>query len=82
MAMLRPMREVSVSPAIALPPSYQPATQANAAIIELAPGLERVQTDDLVEEPMDYTPFPAGHVVAPTFPDEAWTDDDSGPMGF
>lgn len=46
---------------------------------EVAPLNER---QDLVEEPMDYSPIIQGHLAAPDAVSEAWTDDDSGPMGF
>jgi hypothetical protein len=37
--------------------------------------------DDLIEEPMDYTPIAPGRVAAPEHPPEEWPDG-SGPTGF
>jgi len=66
-----------MTPAIA-PPAYQPPTASVSAVMVYVAD----SYDALVEEPMDYAPIAAGQIAGPDFEDEAWTDDDSGPMGF
>lgn len=71
-----------MTPAIAPPPMYRTPT-ASAAIVMLAADFDVADVgSDLVEEPMDYSPVASRLLAAPDFADEAWTDDDSGPMGF
>jgi len=60
------------------PPIFQPRTASSAVVMVVPPYVP----DDLVEEPMDYRPIAPGRLAAPQFPDEAWADDGSGPMGF
>lgn len=72
-----------MSPAIE-PPAYMPPTASMSSNIDLDDfELLMVDFDDeLVEEPMDYEPLASGDVQGPDLEDEAWTDDDTGPMGF
>jgi hypothetical protein len=68
--------------AIAPPLEYRPPT-GSAATVMLAADLDVADaSNELVEEPMDYTPISGSRLAAPDLADEAWTDDDTGPMGF
>ncbi len=65
------------------PPDLQPSTASSAIVVLPYDGLARYEVDDLVEEPMDYTPIEPGRLAAPDFPDEMEPDDDDvGPMGY
>jgi hypothetical protein len=60
------------------PAEYQPRTASATGRLEFS----QHEYDELVEEPMDYTPIPAGQLVAPDLEGEIWVEDSSGPMGF
>ena len=71
-----------MTPVISPPPTYRPPT-ASSAIVVPAPAFAVVaRRDDLVEEPMNYSPMALGSVAIPEFPEEVWVDDSSGPTGF
>jgi hypothetical protein len=74
-----------MTPAIAHPPLYSPPTASAARVMKapaFLPAVVAGDANDLVEEPMDYSPIASGRVMSPDLIDEAWADDDSGPMGF
>lgn len=70
-----------MTPAIAPPPVYMSPTASTSVSMSVTADMAGAY-DDLVEEPMNYAPISAGRVTGPEFEDEAWTDDDTGPMGF
>lgn len=66
------------------PPELQPST-ASSALIVAPDDLEpyEITIEDLVAEPMDYTPIARGRLAGPEFPDEVEPDDDEyGPAGY
>lgn len=69
---------------IAPPPDYDLATKSSAYVMPAS--TMTVHAVDVpgedADEPMDYTPLPAGSVAGPAFPEEAWAEDGNGPMGF
>jgi hypothetical protein len=82
-----------VAPLVLLPPTPVPAT-ASSAVVVVGVHEETVATsvaaeyrgplgefNDLIEEPMDYTPIAPGRLAALDHPQEVWPDE-AGPFGF
>jgi hypothetical protein len=69
-----------MTPALAVPVEYMSPTGSVSSNFGFSEFIEPY--DDLVEEPMDYTPIAFSELCAPDLEEEVWVDDDSGPMGY
>lgn len=70
-------------PVLELYAHAQKATESTGVSVEYsdADSIGLDVSDDLIEEPMDYTPIPPDRLAAPEHPPEEWPEG-SGPAGF